>query len=1039
MAHTYHGAVALVDRLRNAVRKRDRTFTFLVGSPLASPDREGGHGVPGVQGMINLIGQEFAGTSAESDFAEHLQGDSATRYQRAFEFLHGRRGQGAANQVVKAAVWKALNPEMWPASLRKTTAADAAPDACEQLEREPEAWILPRPVDHLGRLLVGHGRTLGRAVLTTNFDPLIEVSVQKHGGRYYRTVLHNDGNLGQTVSDGTHIVHLHGYWQGYDTLHIPQQLVQSRPQLTKSLARVVESSTLVVIGYSGWDDVVTRTLADLLPDSAGTTEIMWAFHEEDSRTIETTNRRLLHVLEPGIARGRVTLYRGIDCTGVLSELDETLTDSGATSSGRSSKTRGTTTTRRGSVAGGVNSRDGLRVEVPIRERHGHIDTDRPLFVEPWVGRKQELSLLASSTTPVVFVTGIGGQGKSALAGRFLKENATPLDGRFTVWDWRDCREESDRLATQILGVVERFSDGETAAAQIEVTDIRAVVGVLFNVLRNRRALLVFDNVDQYVDLESLKPVKGLDVLVSEAQTREHRSVFLFTCRPDVRVDESRAVRLVLTGLTEGQTKELVIARGVPKRDEHLAGELYRATEGHPLWMNLVVMQALRHAKGLRGALDSLAHGGATLPDTTRSIWRRLNDQQRDVLHTMAELDRPEPESRLRDILPGRNANRVSRALSALQSFHLIETRTGAEGEPLLGLHPIIRQFVRKTFPTSDREKYAKAILAFLDGVIGRLRTLLTQGPTHDILDPWTQKAELQIRFERYEEATATMAEVAGPLVDRGYSEEMLRLAMLLFRRVNWVEACSSYKHFDHIVNTCLTSMVQRGHDATSELLARYEAAIPGKSAQYIMLCNLRCYAEWYVGNYDDAIQWGQEGERLKERTAVDTAFSTKHNLALALRDGGRIVEAMESFLGDETLEAVTRPGESVSGEGAPFYGNVGRCLFLAGRLDEARVAYVKSAQLLEKDDGPDAQLNRGYIRDWIAELLVEQREYGLAAAAYRAAVCMWEDCSPPRSDEARKRLQELVGKHPETAKYEAEVGWRVEEAYRRWLDEQRMR
>ena len=1032
MFHTYYSAADLVDRLYNAARKRDRTFTFLVGSPLALPDDEGGHGVPGVRGMIELIQDEFAGTPAEADFADYLQGESATRYQRAFEFLHGRRGQDAANRVVRAAVWQALNPDAWPVSLRKTTAADAEPDTCEQLERQPEAWILPRPVDFLGRLLVGHGRAFGRAILTTNFDPLIEISVQKHGGRYYRTVLHSDGNLGQTVSDGTHIVHLHGYWQGYDTLHIPQQLVQSRPQLAKSLARVVESSTLVVIGYSGWDDVVTRTLADLLPDSASTTEIMWAFHGEDSGAIETKNRRLLNVLEPGIARGRVTLYSGIDCTDVLSELDASLLASATT--GNSSTVRGTTT-QGPNAAGGVNSQDG-RIDVPVRKKHTQVETDSPLFVEPWVGRQQEINLLASSATPVLFVTGIGGQGKSALAGRFLKENAMRPDGRFAVWDWRDCREESDRLSTQLLRVVERFSGGETEAAQIEVTDIKAVVGVLFNVLRNQRALLVFDNVDQYVDLESLEPVKGLDVLISEAQTREHRCVFLFTCRPDVRVDESRAVRLALTGLTETQTRELVVARGVPKKEEHLAGELYRTTEGHPLWINLVVMQAVRHAQGLRGALDSLAHEGAALPDTTRSIWRMLNDQQRDVLHTMAELSRPEPESRLLAILPGRNTNRVSRALSALRSFHLIEIRTRAEGEPLLGLHPIIRQFVLKTFPRRDREKYATAILAFWDGVIVRFRNLLAQGPTHEILDPWIQKAELQIRFERYEEATATIAEITKPLVNRGYSEEMVRLAMLLFRRVDWVEACSSYKSFDNMLSTCLTVMVQIGHRATDELLERYEAAIPGKSAQYIMLCNLKCYAEWYVGNYDGAIQWGQEGERLKERTAVDTAFSTKHNLALALRDAGRVVEAMESFLGGEVLETVTRPGAWVQEEGAPFYGNIGRCLFVADRLGEARICYVKSAQLLEKDDGADAQLNRGYIRDWIAELLVKQEEYALAAATYRAAVCMWEDCSPPRSEQARKKLQGLIGEHPEVAGHEEEVRWKVEEVYRRWLDQQ---
>ena len=46
------------------------------------------------------------------------------------------------------------------------------------------------------------------------------------------------------------------------------------------------------------------------------------------------------------------------------------------------------------------------------------DSDRPLFVTPWVGRDQELSILASSITPVAFVTGLGGQGNQRLLDGF---------------------------------------------------------------------------------------------------------------------------------------------------------------------------------------------------------------------------------------------------------------------------------------------------------------------------------------------------------------------------------------------------------------------------------------------------------------------------------------------------------------------------------------------------------------------------------------------------------------------------------------------
>ena len=917
--------------------------------------------------------------------------------------------------------------------LPETLPDDADPAICKALEAEVDAWVLPRAVDLFGNLLVTCSDTFGGAVLTTNFDPLIEVSVLKHGGRFYRTVLHDDGKLGQTVAEGTHIVHLHGYWQGSDTLHMPQQLVQPRPQLGRSLERLVEASTLVVFGYGGWDDVITQTLAESLSDSANNPEVMWAFHGDDTAVIEASNERLLAGLTPGINRGRVSLYRGIDCCSVLSEVYEQLQPSYPGASSSTSEPRLTTVVKEDHDGGTGPRHMHLEIRFPLPYQ-ASADSDRPLFVASWVGRDQELAILRSLIEPVAFITGLGGQGKSALAGRFLQQEAAAAGGSFEVWDWRDCREESDRLSTQILRLVEHLSNGEIDVSQIEVTDIRAVVGMLFSVLQDRRALLVFDNVDQYVDLETLEPIKGLDVLVSEAQVRSHNSLFILTCRPDIRVDESRAVRVTLAGLSEDETSDLITACGVRNTDRQLAKELHRTTKGHPLWVNLIAMQAVRHSDGLRGALDLVGRGGATLPDTTKTIWGTLNEQQHNVLRTMAELDRPEPESRLLSLLPGANANRVNRALQTLRSFHLIETRTQPNGESLLGLHPIIREFVRTSFPKKDREKYVGAFLGFLDRMISRFKPMLSQAPSYEILEHWTRKADLNITFGRFEEATSTIAEIALPLVNRGYSEEMVRLTIRLLGKLDWAEACTSYKDFDAVFERCLIQMIQIGHNASEDFLTQYEAAISGTSSQFILLCDLRCYADWHAGKYDSAIRWGERGDRLKEGTSVDSGFSTKHNLALSRRDAGRVPEAIESFLAGESLEAVVIPGERIEGKDESFYGNIGRCLFLDGRLPEALVCYVKSAQLLEESRTHDEHNNKGYIRFWIAELLEQQEEFEVAAASYRAAECIWNKCSPPRADQAKEKLEALIIGHPELRTYLEETDWRVEEAYGRWLD-----
>ena len=906
-----------------------------------------------------------------------------------------------------------------------TSANDADLKTCRELERYVDVWDLPTPVDLLGLLMAHSPQTFGTAILTTNFDPLIEVSLEKHRAPYYRTVLHNDGNLGQTVAEGTHVVHLHGYWHDYDTLHTPQQLAQHRPQLRRSLERVVESSTLVVIGYGGWDDVITRSLVELLSDSAATPEIMWAFHDADDSVIEASNNKLISILEPGIARGRVSLYRGIDCGSVLRYVTQRMGIGGAIK-------RDT----RPFLHHPTPSSSDLPRSRSVGNFRTSTDSDRPVLVEPWVGRVHELGILATSRVPVVFVTGLGGQGKSGLAGKFLAQEAMGEQRGFDLWDWRDCREESERLNTQLLRIVDRLGGGAVDIGEIEVTDLRAIVHVLFRLLHGKKALLVFDNVDQYIDLETMEPVKGLDVLLKEAQTRTHDSVFIFTCRPDVHLDESRSLRIPLAGITSAETRDLLRASRVAEGDWVHATELHDRTDGHPLWVRLAAIQAVRHRDGLRGVLDLISKGGATLPDTTRSIWSELNDQQREVLRTMAELDRPEPESRLFDILPGRNANRISRALRALRSFHLIEERPHPHREPLLGLHPIIREFIISHFSKTDRAPYVTQILNFFGAQTVRFKELIESDPSYDILENWTRKAELHITLGDFEEAISVISEIAGPLVNRGYAEEMIRISMRLFDQLNWAEACSSYKDFDFIYSRCIKLMIEIGHDATDQLLSQYESSIPGKSSQFILLCDLRCYFNWFAGEYESAVQWGEEGRRLKESTSVDTAFSTTHSLALALRDSGRIAESIALFVEGESVAAVLKPHHRIVGKGAPFYGNIGRCLQFKEKIDDAMICYVKSARLLEEERRHKYRLNKGYIRLWIGQLLVRQNELELAAACFRAAAYMWSDSSPMRTTDAERELRRVVDLRSDLHHYVNESNSKVEQEYSRWLHRQ---
>ena len=144
MKYTHYGSADLLDRLCHAANRKDRPITFLVGSPLCMPDHLGGHGVPGVRDMIELIHDELHGSDAAAPLVQALR-HCPNPYQRAFEVLHARRGQDTVNRIVRTAVWRALDARNWPSSLPDTVPDEADAATCRALEREPAAWVLLRP------------------------------------------------------------------------------------------------------------------------------------------------------------------------------------------------------------------------------------------------------------------------------------------------------------------------------------------------------------------------------------------------------------------------------------------------------------------------------------------------------------------------------------------------------------------------------------------------------------------------------------------------------------------------------------------------------------------------------------------------------------------------------------------------------------------------------------------------------------------------------------------------------------------------------
>jgi tetratricopeptide (TPR) repeat protein len=987
----------LLYRLTTGLQKWNQEAVVLVGSALSAPISPGSPGVQGVAGVVDLIRLEFEGDpSVLREFDLVVDRAGRGRYQEAFLFLQGRLGQSAANEIVRRAVLGARSTGTGEGQ-EPTDPHTASEDELRALEFDSH-WFLNPGTESLGKLLVERPVQFGRYLLTTNFDPLIEAAVRAAGGSYIRTALHSDGNLTQTEGTGCHIVHLHGYWHGSDTLHTPAQLQNARPNLKASLASILRNKLVLVCGYGGWDDIFTEALFDIASDDSAKCEVLWTFYDP----APIIHDSLLNRLSSGITRGRVSLHAGIDCNEFLPRLYD------AWKNMPSAPASAPPTPRRFLL---VSVGLALQPGQP-RTRAAGLDEneeDRPPLVEFCVGRDSELRQIETSSAQVVFLTGIGGEGKSTLAAQyFSKSRASKAYDHFV---WRDCKEESERFEIQLAFVIESLSGGAVSANDISKQDIESVCRLLANMTADKAVLFVFDNADHYVNLEANKMTSGCEALIGAIVESNSKSRVIFTCRPNVEYEHQSVLSCRLEGLSLEATRELFLARKAnsPIADIEAA---HSFTNGHAFWLDLLSIQVAKQSSlSLAVLLGQLRSEQGSLPEKTlNSIWNTLSEREQLVLRSMAETVRPESLSEIADYLAHEvKYHKVAKTMTALRSTNLVVVKPRPGASDLFELHPLVRQFIRQHFSRPERKSFIDQIVAVYNRFLINHKSQLSERPTIATLQYWTQTAELDIAAGRTADAIRVLQEVATAFSESAYSREFSRVMKLLLVSFDWVTDHDKYNLFDVIFAIHIRVLSQLGEwDEVRQLLDKYELTVLDRDARYILYCDMKCYDLWLQGDFSSAVKWGKRGKELKESSNVDTKYDVSHNLALAERDAGKPEDALSVFLQGRSLNDVTDPEELDEKRDGAHYGNIGRCLHFLGQVDSALICYQKSALLIEKDPKHEHLLNQGYVRRWIGELLLAQKQSRLAAIFLEAARLRWEKVSPPKEQTVRQ-LQAHLG------------------------------
>lgn len=294
---------------------KTRPLALLLGAGISVPS------VPGVT-QITMAIRKSLNEPDRPEFDDFLAaaGSSGEKYQRAFQYLARRRPPEYRNRIIQSSVLSAYSK--------------ASPDLPRieqselyEAELDVDNWELPDGISALGRIWTGIPAHLRGPAITTNFDPLLEISLRRAGMPAATHIIDGDGSLHQApqLSENANVMHIHGFWREGATLSLMAELTRERPLLSASLRALLQRHTLLVFGYSGWKDAVTRALESLMGDnSVYDLDVLWcSYGDGPSLQTQLESNMLLAGLERSTA---VQFYTGCDANKWIPELEASIAE-----------------------------------------------------------------------------------------------------------------------------------------------------------------------------------------------------------------------------------------------------------------------------------------------------------------------------------------------------------------------------------------------------------------------------------------------------------------------------------------------------------------------------------------------------------------------------------------------------------------------------------------------------------------------------------------------------------------------------------------
>ncbi|MFB6556306.1 SIR2 family protein [Streptomyces sp. NPDC056405] len=289
-------------RLQFLAEEADRRLVTVFGSGISSEV------LPSVPQLTDIF-REHVPKAGLARFDETVTdaADPGLKYQSAAAVLTKQAGEPTVMRAIRRAVLQAC-PDV-----HEKDVAEVARDEerCREYARTGK-WLIPRGYQRFAQFFASlSGRARG-PIITTNFDPLIEIALGQVGIPAMPIPIPTDtvpamGQLDEAIAHP--VLHIHGYWTGKASSNVPTRITSARPGLDDVLRRLLTNSVVLVVGYSGWLDSFMRSMRSQVLDNKADlleAEVLWAAYETDAAAV-TSGALGDFVGAPGF-----TLYLGVD-------------------------------------------------------------------------------------------------------------------------------------------------------------------------------------------------------------------------------------------------------------------------------------------------------------------------------------------------------------------------------------------------------------------------------------------------------------------------------------------------------------------------------------------------------------------------------------------------------------------------------------------------------------------------------------------------------------------------------------------------------